>query len=144
MINTCCIEKMLELDDATVAHTFKWQHRSSGMGDRAMGFNEVAKHASEPLLSMRELRVTPLVDEPCYSVPPEEVYMLYEYDGVSWSTGLWSQKTFPRAIIVVPRKPRDWGAFTRQFTHRGCAFEICDHMSFTIFHLEAIESPLVR
>ena len=121
-----------ELDDATVARRFVWQHRCSGMGGSAYGFETVAKHADELLLTMRELRVLPEIDEPA----TEEVYMLYEYEGVHWATGQWSQKEFPRAILIVPRRPRDYGAFSRRFTHRGCEFEVADHVSFTIFHLE--------
>jgi hypothetical protein len=97
----------------------------------------VAKHADEQLLTMRELRVVPEQHrEASYSPPEDEVYTLYEYEGTSWASGQWSQKVFPRAILIVPRRPRDYGAFRRAFTHRGCEFQVADHMSYTVFHLE--------
>lgn len=126
----------IEWDDATVARKFEWQHRCCGMGDLAYGDEIVLKHATEPLLTMRELRVTPRFDGPGYSPPADFTYMLYEYTGVDWGTGEWSQKEFPRAIIIVPRNPQQLAGIRHRFTHRGCEFTVANHMSFTIFHLE--------
>ena len=126
---------MTTLDEESTARRFYWAHRSSGMGG-GLGEEELLKHANEPLLAMRELRVVAEQTKPAVALEADECYMLYEYEGTTWSTGQWSQKVFPRAIIVIPRRVRDWGAFSRRFTHLGCEFEVCDHMNVTIFHLE--------
>ncbi len=85
------------------------------MGGYAYGHDEVVTHASEELLTMRELCVPQHIEEPGYSPSPTESYMLYEYEGRDWDSGRWSQKEFPRAILIVPRKQRDYGAFSRRF-----------------------------
>ena len=126
----------MALDDETIARKYYWAHRCSGMGNHSYGDEELLKHANEPLLAMRELRAPLPQEEGAISPPGDQCYMLYEYDGSQWSTGEWSQKEYPRAIIVIPRLVRDYGAFEHKFMHLGCEFKVCDHMSFNIFHLE--------
>jgi hypothetical protein len=143
-------EQKEQPSEIEIREKFYWHCRGAGYGGSKWGQEVVDKHSEkEKPLAIRVLEVDDCEprgmrwlnkgDGLGYDYVEEtepELYTLYEFTGKEWSSGEWSQKEFPRALIVVPQRQREHGAFERTFEHLGCSFKVCDHMSYTIFHLE--------